>query len=312
MTNDCGDDREALAKHLELFFGDASDAVARVYAQVLRDETTTGGHLSGELIGPECRFAQTLSARIPFSDRGPGESLLAEAVVPDPCFWTPELPMLYRANIQGSGAEQGSGARGQGPGKTGTATIEKWVGIRRLGTRGRSLILDTERWVPRGAWLGRISSDDLKVAREADVLLCGPPPDDDVCLEASRHGVPLLIDLSEHRGDMADEVRRLGQWPAVFLVALESHAAIDPPIRAAARNLLFAAKFAADESIDPPQWAQLLLCDVNAENGSPLAGCPLPILARRRASADIGSARASCDQLQCDLASVGDFAGYLV
>ena len=112
VTQDCGDDRTAPARQLELFFGDASDAVARVYARLPCDETTTGSQLTGELIGPECRFAQTLSARIPFQDRGPGESLLAEAVVPDPCFWTPELPMLYKARIERKGPEvvgQGAG-----------------------------------------------------------------------------------------------------------------------------------------------------------------------------------------------------------
>jgi len=322
MTKDCDDDREAFARHLELFFGDASDAVARVYARLPCDETTTGSRLTGELTGPECRFAQTLSARIPFQDRGPGESLLAEAVVPDPCFWTPELPMLYRARIERKGPEvsgQGPGIEGyevvvtgHAPEKESFATVEKWLGIRRLGTRGRSLVLDTVRWVPRGVLLERISRDDLKAAREADVVLCGPPPNDEICLEASRHGVPMLIDLSAQSGDAVEEVRRLGQWPAVFLVMLEAGATVDAAIRGAARNLLIAATFAANEPIVVPAWAQVALCDVTLENAQRLAVCPLPILVRRPAIANISEARAACDRLQYDLAPTGDFAGYLV
>ncbi len=322
VTQDCGDDRMARARQLELFFGDASDAVARVYARLPCDETTTGSQLTGELIGPECRFAQTLSARIPFQDRGPGESLIAEAVVPDPCFWTPELPMLYKARIERKGPEvigrvpgieeHEVVVTGRAPEQESFTTFEKWLGIRRLGTRGRSLILDTERWVPRGIWLDRIGRDDLKAAREADVVLCGPPPDDEICLKASRHGVPLLIELSAPPERLADEVRRLGQWPAVFLVVLEPEAAIDAAIRGSARNLLFAAKFATDKPIVPPPWAQLLFCNVTAESASRVRDVPLPILARRRASIDIRAARAACDRLQYDLAPAGDFAGYLV
>jgi hypothetical protein len=334
MTNDCDDDRDALAGHLELFFGDAHDATARVYARLPCDETTTGYHLAGELIGPECRFAQTLSARVPFQDCGPGESLLAEAVVPDPCFWTPELPMLYRAKISGQGPEvrgQGLAATwGQGlegfdrglvvtgsePENKEFTTVERLLGIRRLGVRGSSLILDTDRWVARGIWLERIGADDLKAAREANAVLGGPPPDDNICLEASRNGVPLLIELSGQAENLIAEVRRLGQWPAVFLLILEPRTAVDSAVRSAAKNLLFAARFAADAPIVPPHWAQVLLCDVNAENQMPIGACQLPILARRRAlpagSVVIGKARAACDRLQYDLAPVGDFAGYLV
>jgi hypothetical protein len=321
VMQDCGEDRKASAKQLELFFGDASDTVARVYARLPCDETTTGSHLGGELIGPECRFAQTLSARIPFQDSGPGGTLLTEAVVPDPCFWTPEFPMLYRAKIERKESEvRGLGTAtdgrvvvsGHAAENKGFSTVEKWLGIRRLGTRAQSLVLDAERWVPRGLWLERISGDDLKAAREANVVLSGPPPDDEVCLEASRHGVPLLIGLSEQPENFADEVRRLGQWPAVFLVVLEANTAVASAIRDAARNLLFAAKIAADGPIVPPPWAQVILCDVHAENAQRLGDCPLPILARRRAPTDINSARAACDRLQYDLASVGDFAGYLV
>ncbi|HEX3999443.1 MAG TPA: hypothetical protein VHX65_12905 [Pirellulales bacterium] len=328
---------------LELFFGDAHEAAARVYARLARDESTADRKLSGELVGPECRFAQTLSARIPFRDLGPGESLLAEAVVPDPCFWTPELPMLYRAELgardEGRGprgnelvvrseesVEQaatpvplspcGRGVRGEGePSEGQSNSIRRWFGIRRLGTKGRAIFLDMVRWVPRGVWLPQITVDDLKAARKANITLCGPPPDDGICLEASKHGVPLFIDLNSHAENLLEEVRRLGQWPAIFLLIFPADAEVDSAIRAAAKNVLFAAKFSAGAARVAPPWAQVLLCDVDAEHLPPSTGCQLPVLIRRRissAAAQLAAARAACDRLQYDMAASGDFAGYFV
>ena len=56
--------------------------------------------LTGTLAGPSCLYAKTLQATFSLVDRGPGESLLAEAIVPEPCFWTPEMPQLYQADVQ--------------------------------------------------------------------------------------------------------------------------------------------------------------------------------------------------------------------
>jgi hypothetical protein len=84
---------------LELFFGEATDAEARVYARLPEDGPLDGWEISGTLTGPECRFAQTLRATFSFRDLGPGQGLLAEAIATEPCFWAPDLPFLYRCSV---------------------------------------------------------------------------------------------------------------------------------------------------------------------------------------------------------------------
>jgi hypothetical protein len=56
--------------------------------------------MRGTLRGPFCERARTLPAEILFRDLGPAQSGLAEAIVPDPCMWTPDLPHVYHADIE--------------------------------------------------------------------------------------------------------------------------------------------------------------------------------------------------------------------
>ena len=56
--------------------------------------------LRGVLRGPFCETARTLPAEFPFHAMLPAKRPAAEAVVPDPCFWSPELPHFYRADVE--------------------------------------------------------------------------------------------------------------------------------------------------------------------------------------------------------------------
>src|SRR5437762_11436315 len=98
-------DENPLANRIDLFFGDANPAVARIYLR-LRGAFAAGvvenASVLARLIGPFCDFAETLPLKVPFVQLGsePGsDALIAEAILPDPNFWTPELPFLYRAEI---------------------------------------------------------------------------------------------------------------------------------------------------------------------------------------------------------------------
>jgi hypothetical protein len=64
--------------------------------------------LEGTLSGPYCTGARTLTASIAFRDMG--NAGMAEAVVPDPCVWSPQRPLLYRAELQ---ARQGDRVIGE-------------------------------------------------------------------------------------------------------------------------------------------------------------------------------------------------------
>src|SRR5689334_16460036 len=107
---------------VHVFCGAADQALARVYARLT---WTTGGseyRLGGAVTGPSCLYSETLSAHFPLVDRGPGPALLAEAAIPDPCFWSDELPFLYRIDVEL---------------KRGDAVVDRarrWLGIKRLGT----------------------------------------------------------------------------------------------------------------------------------------------------------------------------------
>jgi beta-galactosidase/beta-glucuronidase len=88
---------------IEIFVGDVNDVEARVYARYVGAAENEGAHaerivLKGRLRGPYCERSRTLPAEIAFRDsEKPG---LIEALVPDPCTWSPDLPHLYQADVE--------------------------------------------------------------------------------------------------------------------------------------------------------------------------------------------------------------------
>ncbi len=288
-----------MSEQFSIFFGAASDVEARVYAQC-EVENRSGLTLGGTIRGPHCRYAQTLPATVAFRDLGPGPSLLAEAVVPDPCFWTPELPFTYAVEVQ---LRQGGAV---------IAQAERLLGVRPLATAGRNLVLQSRRWVVRG--VGREQHDRAALAewRDAGAAMLVADPDDKLCREASLAGVLLVAQLTGN--ELAAELNRLSRWPAVGIAVLD-HGSAAMDRAAAPRNLLLAERFAADQRIEPSPWAQLMVCEVDepAELARRVADCPLPVIAFARApSTSLSAARAECDELQRRLAPFGDYAGYLV
>jgi len=329
---------------LELFFGEATDAEARVYARLSSDVPLVGLEITGMLTGPECRFAKTLAATFSFRDLGAGKGLLAEAIVTEPCFWTPDLPFLYRCTVgvsplgcrvAGAGGAAEAPVVRQPTSRTGASlrsspghpTVERLFGIRRLGAIDRSLYLDGKRWVARGVCRARADVSELTAAREVSAVLRVRSPDDAFCLEASRLGVPLLVDPDADAARLLHEIRRLAKWPSVFAIILDPATSITSDHRAAARSTLFAvtwprlsetrsASLGEPRPRAVPDWAQLAICPVESTDyfAAAVRDCQLPVIAVRQISpnASIPQARAACDRLQFDLASLGDFAGYLV
>jgi len=85
---------------IELEVGDVSNMEARVYARYRAEgpELATPVVVRGTLRGPYCERARTLPAEYAFHDFG--SAAAAEAVVPDPCLWSAELPHVYRAEVE--------------------------------------------------------------------------------------------------------------------------------------------------------------------------------------------------------------------
>ncbi len=276
---------------LELFYGSLSPAVGRVYARWGSAECA-GISLRGTLTGPSCEYANTLPATSRFVDRGPGGPPLAEAVVPEPSFWTPEIPHLYRAEL-----ELLDGGRV-------VAKAERTFGFRPLGAAGARLRLDGKNWVLRGVGIDEENVGELATWRESSTAIVVKRPSDLLCEAASRLGVLVVAELDEP--DLV-EIRRLGRWPAVGMVILP--AGCDFDTRAAAHNMLLVERLGGAQ---PSPWADALICELAAGHAWSLPESSLPIIAERRQGATaVREGRAACDRLQAELATVGLLAGYI-
>ncbi|MBI3839383.1 MAG: hypothetical protein HY288_15805 [Planctomycetia bacterium] len=327
-------DANDFADQLELFFGEAANAVAYFYARLRGIEPESRLQLTGTLTGPSCLYAKTLKATFSFADRGPGKSLLAEAIVPEPCFWTPEMPHLYQADVQ---------LRRDGEILARTARM---VGIRLLGAQGRKLIYGGKRWVLRAVSRGEVPPTEIGQWRGCDAAMLVRNPDENLCQEASRVGVLLVAELNSPsptadsktlsprarasssplsprgrgHGEGAvlewplNEIRRLSRWPAVGMVVLPSRAALD--LDGLAHNLLLAERFGPDQPIEPSVWADVAVCEVADPDhlAARIADCKLPIIAARAVAnaTSVAEARAGCDRLQRDLAGQCEISGYIV
>lgn len=309
-------DEYKLLDHLDIFLGASSPTVARVYARVSGLADAAGLRLSGQLYGPRCSLSKTLPARIPFRDLGAAEaggSMLAEAILPDPCFWSTDLPAVYRATIE---LRRGNSV---------IARAERDYGMQAIGTHGRDLWCCGKRWVLRAVHRSSVEPQAaLDEWRDAFAAMVVSHPNDELCAAASAAGLFLVARLDNPAHDPATELRRLARWSAVGIAIVDSDVVAGDGAsregfagqRSAAADLLLAQPISADFAKPLAAWAQIAVCDVSDPQAfSELAArLDRPVLAFRQLDAplELPAARAACDRLQSDLVRVGDFAGYLV
>ena len=297
-------------ERLDIFFGDANNAAARVYVRLAATGLPAECRLTGHVVGPTCEYSRTLSAKVPFAmkrNQGPNDEakpLLAEAIVPDPCFWSQELPFVYRAEVELRCGEEL------------LAAADRPFGIRPLGARGRRLVWEGRPWLLRAAEAHELPESSPAEWRAADLAMLVEEPGDDLCREASRVGAVLVADLTGTPERLDEELRRLCRWPAVALAILDTAQQLGENHRAAARNLLLAQRLTADSDSSPRPWANLLVCgESHVEAMSPHAvDVTLPIVVQRLCGwcDELDEARRQCDLLQRDLAGRCDFAGLIV
>lgn len=324
-----------VADDLHVFFGEATDTLARVYVELTGPDASQC-QITGVVVGPRCEYAKTLPARLPLRSRPDGDSPRAEAVIPDPCFWTPRMPFLYDVQIDVRCSGQT------------LYTERRPLGIRRLGVRGRDLFLDGRRIVLRAisdrcltefAETVEAPTNVVAACHDSEAALLQTVPRDALCDAASRLGALLLVDCrggvaeidcrsgvletdgpeDAESGALAGEgvarkLNRVSRWPSAAIAVLtgvQNVARADIP-----RNLLLAQRVAGDEAATVAPWVHLVLLEANdaAAIAERAADFDLPILAYRplATARSIHAARAACDQLQRDLAPYGDFAGYIV
>ncbi len=282
---------------MEIFFGDVSDAMCRVYARwpIKNGEGCT---LGGSLTGPMCAYAHTLPATLPLVDRGPGDAPLAAVYVPEPCFWTPDMPHLYRRKFNCIGT-----------GGYWLRRRESWASA--LGSTGRKLVYDAKRWVLRGVRAAAVPPTDLDTWHASGAAMIVSNPSDPLCEQASHVGVMLVAELDTF--DLP-EIRRLSRWPAVGMAILPYRSPVE--MKGLRHNLLLAERFDSGQSNAPAPWADVAICEVSDPDEFSIntASCPIAVIALRPAQgmANVAEGRSRCDRVQRDLAGRGDLSGYIV
>lgn len=328
---------------MDVFFGQATRAEARVYARMAHP----GAHemrIRGTVRGPFCQHARTLPATVALHDRGvssddpTGPTRVAEAVLPDPCFWTPGQAYLYDVEVQ---AWRGEALH---------ARTERQLAICPLGTRGRHLHLDGQRWVVRAISGCQPSPRVLEACRQTSTALVVQDPADELLDAASRQGVLLLVHCAAPAPAARELLARYIEFAAVRFVIVDdmvdeesarvaarhrvllvqrvvnagaAHARGAPGGSAAFRHVKGSRGDLGGVAVNklppdgpPPCRADALMIEASQlAAGADVGALPdIPVVVRRavESSDDVALLRAACDRLQRDLAPAGDFAGYLV
>ena len=295
--------------------GPCDDMRAEVFVRPA-DDVPPGTRLVGSITGPRRGRDTTLpvTARlVPLpgaADSGPA----SRAILTEPAFWTPELPNLYRVEAR---LEPSAGAAGP---------VDAWIGLRRLGVRGRSFWLDGRRWVPRVV----VHLRDVVAAKAATVGLASASPAAELLAATDELGVAVLPLLDAGSLDVPG-IAALARHPSAMLVVItadaspETIAARIAAVRRAKGTLLIG--MAVDGTRPPPVGAEGsdFLAVMLPAGGLPhdtWRSPPAQPLVAWRQEADVAAPRAACDALQRDLAlwrlagggdmSPWDWAGYLV
>ena len=293
-------------ERVEIFHGEATPAAARIYARLDTTAGQPGWKLSGHIKGPYRADAHTLPATISLQPCPTGETLLAAAVIPDPCPWTPETPSLYQLDLQLCAQQNVIDRR-------------RWVtGIRGLGARGPHLYRHGKRWVMRAVESPTVKVTNWPVWKSTAAAMAVEPRTEELVSTSSRLGVPLIVKLPKSLDQMESLLYDVAHWPSVTVVYVESGAPMISDPRRRFPNLLFAKRFRMNQPVILSDWTQVVLYDMHTPDqfARAVAGCreELPVVAVREIAdkADLEEARSECDRLQRDLAGTLDCAGYLV
>ena len=322
---------------LAILAGRADDMRAEIMVRI-SDCPMGGGplHLTGTLVGPRRGRDMTLPTTVKLVDvtgdhaaAADAGQALARAVFTEPAYWTPELPNLYRLQAEVQRGDQT------------VAVVDRMVGLRRLGVRGRSLWLEGRRWVPRGVTIDPTGFDPITL-RGLPAAAVINDPSDVICAAADQAGVAIIARLTDAAGrplDSAGARERIAAWavhPSVVLAVVprtanaEESMAIIAAVRPVKGTMLVGLEV---DGTQPPDAvlavavgaADCLVVDlprdVLPQDGWRLWKADKPLVAQRAvATGKSAEHRQECDRLQAALASWGcgqgasqvpwDWAGY--
>jgi hypothetical protein len=278
---------------IDVFHGQLSPNLAQVYARVVDLPGGQDWKLTGHLRGPECRHARTLPTTHPFVNLGPGENLLSRVTLPDPCFWSPDLPALYRVSLE---LRRGGIV---------VQSIDREFGLRFLVTRRNSFYLEGKRWVVRGVHRDAVEESPFDAWRELGAAMVVDDPSDELCREASREGVLLIARVNS---DDVATLCRLSQWACIAFVVEKNQRSIPSFQRHLPNTILL--------GTDATTCSSAVILDVEMAGleqvGNVSRVTPTIGLRRLGEVMSLVDARSACDLLQRDLAPFGECAGYVV
>ncbi len=250
--------------------------------------------ITGFVRGPFSQFAKTLTADFPL--RPMENACSSSTAVTEPCYWTPRLPFWYdtRLTLKLQNGE----------------TYEEIVpiGFKRFYCEGKNFLLEGKRTVLRGLRCDYPSEEDLRLARKFETALIVQGVDEGLCSEASRSGVPLIVDLRE-----AAEFENCDFYPAVMLQLVTVEQLRDNSWTRPRESYVVASVTPSDPQSDVVCDAFAIELDPGDRPPAWLATCAKPVIAIcRNIASEIPTARAGCDRLQAELAPEFDLAGYFV
>lgn len=300
-----------------VFYESQGEALARAFVlaapreSVDREELATW-RIDGRVVGPTCRYSSTLQARIPLAHRGLmpwGDRLAiaAEAAIPDPCYWSTELPFLYRA-IGEIVIDS-----------TTRVPIDQTFGMRTLSIVRKKIALNGKLWVPRGVRREVVVGNaPLELWRETDTVMVVDDPDEELCREASEIGVLIIARSSQNEPASLNVCQRLGRHPSVVIISLNANGFAESGMHRIAPNSLFAQTFDVfRDLIVVARDSQLGLFEFQKHEQDACTSLadsdPKPaVFLRGTGKRSLVEARAACDRLQADLAGKCDAAGFIV
>ncbi|MDX1946552.1 MAG: hypothetical protein SFU86_14215 [Pirellulaceae bacterium] len=288
---------------LTVFFGDLTFHRAVVYARLARPADDAGLSLAGQVRGPRCLHSQTLPATSPLVDLGPGPTLLARAVLPDPCCWSADVPQIYDVIVN---VLRGTEI---------IATARREVGLRPLGTRGRDLLYAGKRVVLRGVSTTSTSAKLPRDWHETSAVYVAGDPSDEALAEASQWGALAVVHLPASGDEAVARLRKLAEFPAAAIAIPLGDMPADFQKSAVCPNLLLGQFLGPDQAFHVEPWADLLVISADSpDHLQTAAALDKPVIVARylEQPLDISAARAACDELQRDLAPISQFAGYIV
>lgn len=259
---------------------------------------------SSTVTGPKCRYSRTLPAtfQVPPCVCQADASQMTQAMIPDPCYWTPKLPFLYDCSLD---IKYSNGN---------TEAASQTLGLKRWEIDGDSFFLERKRFVLRGIVATDESEVDMQKAHEAELAVMVPSPSEVFLQEASERGVMVIADTRNCDDELTRLLLGFSWQPAVAIVVPPPNASYVP--HSQILSTILSASNDAAHNLRASDWAKAAIVELETGQKPPVEMQKLgkPVIAIRRGVeyADLTAARAACDRLQAELAPDFDLAGYFV